>query len=146
MLTPQNAWLPRCATCHLPPPPPQRVREDRRKAPSPPPPSHGDNLQADQSRFGNPSHDSIRSETALVPLVQLLPVADFRGVSLLADDEVPGEDDRQQNPNRNNQLQARLGVPRSEPKLRQSDRRTDEKERKAGRNRPVHARVSSTTT
>ena len=31
----------------------------------PPPPSHGDNLQADQSRFGNPSHDSIRSETAL---------------------------------------------------------------------------------
>src|SRR5271157_487233 len=65
MLTPQNAWLPRCATCHLPPPPPQRVREDRRKAPSPPPPSHGAYLQADQSRFGNPSHDSIRSETAL---------------------------------------------------------------------------------
>src|SRR5271166_3135003 len=62
---PQNAWLPRCATCRLPPPPPQRVREDRRKAPSPPPPSHGDNLQADQNRFGNPSHDSIRSETAL---------------------------------------------------------------------------------
>src|SRR5271157_1900351 len=67
MLTPQNAWLPRCATCHLPPPPPQRVREDRRKAPSPPPPSHGAYLQADQSRFGNPSHDSIRSETALAP-------------------------------------------------------------------------------
>src|SRR5271157_3428724 len=46
--------------------PQQPVREDRRKAPSPPPPSLGDNLQADQRRFGNPSHDSIRSETALV--------------------------------------------------------------------------------
>src|SRR5271166_2821544 len=46
---------------------PTSVGEDRRKAPSPPAPSHGDNLQADQSRFGNPSHDSIRSETALEP-------------------------------------------------------------------------------
>ena len=64
MLTPKRLRL-HCATPRPKPPPPPPACEDHRKAPSPPPPSRGGNHQSELNRFGNPSLNSVRSDTAL---------------------------------------------------------------------------------